>query len=132
LANFYEQCEKMKSIANDESENNIEHVISAENSNKTTILKSIDSNIKSNNKCQAPSHPQTLLYNPNKRKAPIALNNNVITRVSSPSNDDHTNNGNLNKENNDVNFSKVLNIISPTSTSSQNDITLLCNSLKVK
>ena len=101
LANVYEQCEKMKSITNDETENNTEHVISTENSNKITILKSIDSNIKSNNKCQAPSHPQTLLYNPNKRKAPIALNNNVVARVSSPPNDDQTNSGIVNKEKND-------------------------------
>jgi hypothetical protein len=136
LANFYEQCEKIKHNYDEETEIGLEYRI-AENTNKHTILKSIDSNINSNNKSQAPSQPPTLLYNPNKRKAPIALNNNTsnnnATRVSSPIHDDQINNINGNKENNnDKNSTKVLTTVTSTPAIAPNDIVLICNSLKVK
>ena len=136
MANFYEQCEKIKYNYDEESEIGLEYRI-FENNNKQTILKSIDSNINSNNKSQAPSQPPTLLYNPNKRKAPIALNsntiNNNITRVSSPIHDDQLNNINGNKENNnDKNSAKVLTTVTSTPAIAPNDIVLICNSLKVK
>jgi len=134
LANFYEQCEKIKTNTDQETENYIDHLKSSETSNKATILKSIDSNIKSNSKGQSPSQPPTLLYNPNKRKAPIALNNNTnngMTRVCSPVNENQANNSNVNKENNDNNLSKVLTGIEPDAKKAANDVVLICNSLKV-
>ena len=133
MANFYEQCEKIKYSYDEESEIGLEYRIS-ENNNKQTILKSIDSNINSNNKSQAPSQPPTLLYNPNKRKAPIALNSHTSNnRVSSPIHDDQINNINGNKENNnDKNQAKVLTTVTSTPAITPNDIVLICNSLKVK